>query len=210
MDQLVAEGLGQYVLLGAGMDSFAFRRPDLADRLSVFEIDHPGTQGRKRERLRKLARAEPAHVTYLAVDFETEVLRDALTRSGFSSEDLTLFAWMGVMPYLTEESIVTTLKDVAQVVAAGSEIVFDTLDSSAFTTGKDTMVGRKMFQATEKMGEPMISGFDPPELSRLLAGAGFEMVEVVTAEAFARLWFEGRPDLPGPWEHMYVVRARKC
>jgi len=125
LDELLEAGLEQYVLLGAGMDSFAFRR-----------------------------------------------------------------------------------KDVAEFAAPGSEIVFDTLDRATFTTGRDAVAARKMFKATEKMSEPMISGFDPPDLSRLLARAGFEMVEVVTPRAFARLWFEGRSDLPTPWEHMYMVRAR--
>ena len=210
LDQLLDEGLGQYVLLGAGMDSFAFRRPDLVDRVAVFEVDHPGTQKRKRERLRKLGLAEPSHVTYLAVDFETEVLRDALTRSGFNREDLSLFAWMGVMPYLTEESIMSTLKDVVERAAPGSEIVFDTLDRAAFTRGKDTLIGRRMFRAGVRMGEPMITGFDPDEIRELLAAAGLETLEIVTPEAFRELWFAGRADGLAPWEHVYVVRARVC
>ena len=141
------------------------------------------------------------------MDFETEALRDALTRSGFNSEKLTLFAWMGVMPYLTEESIVSTLRDIAECAVSGSEIVFDTLDRAAFTTGKNTVVGRKMFRATERMGEPMVSGFDRPEISQMLASNGFTMLEIMTAEAFGKLWFANRADLPGPWEHMYAVRA---
>jgi len=208
LDQLVDDGLAQYVLLGAGMDSFALRRPDLVDRLTVFEIDHPGTQKRKRERLRKLGLSEPSHVKYAAVDFETGALRDALTRSGFNSGKLTLFAWMGVMLYLTEASIVSTLKAVAERAAPGSEIVFDTLDRAAFTKGRNTRIGRRMFRVAEKWGEPMLSGFDPPEISQLLTAAGFDMLEVVTPEAFRKLWFEGRSDGLAPWEHIYVVRAR--
>ncbi len=210
LDQLTGEGLAQYVLLGAGMDSFAFRRPDLADTLTVFEIDHPGTQKRKRRRLGKLGWPEPSHVRYVAVDFETEALRDALMRSGFNSGQLSLFAWMGVIPYLTRESIVATLEDVAECATPGSEIVFDTMDRAALTKGKNTPGGRKMFRAAVRMGEPMISGFDPPEISQLLAVAGFEMLEIVTPEAFTKLWFEGRSDGLAPWEYVYVVRARVC
>ena len=210
LDQLVEKGLAQYVLLGAGMDSFAFRRQDLAQRLTIFEVDHPGTQSRKRQRLRKVGHSEPSHVRYVPVDFEAEALRDALTRSGFNSAELTLFAWMGVMPYLTKESIVSTLRDIAERAAPESEIVFDTLDRAARTTGKTTVVGRKIFRATERMGEPMMSGFDPPEIDHLLTSTGFKMLEVMTAEGFAQLWFAGRSDLPDPWEHMYVVRAAVC
>ncbi len=210
LDQLTGEGLAQYVLLGAGMDSFVFRRPDLADTLTVFEIDHPGTQKRKRRRLGKLGWREPSHVRYVAVDFETEALRDALMRSDFNRGQLSLFAWMGVIPYLTPESIVATLKDVAECAAPGSEIVFDTMDRAALTDGKDTPGGRRMFRAAARMGEPMITGFDPPEISQLLAAAGFETLEIVTPEAFTKLWFEGRSDGLVPWEWVYVVRARVC
>jgi methyltransferase (TIGR00027 family) len=149
-------------------------------------------------------------VRYVAVDFEKEALREALTRTGFDREQLSLFAWMGVVPYLTRESIVTTLKDVAGCAAPGSEIVFDTMDRAALTKGKDTPGGRKMFRAAARMGEPMISGFDPPEISELLAAAGFETLEIVTPEAFTKLWFEGRSDGLVPWEYVYVVRARVC
>ena len=210
LDAMLSEGLEQYVLLGAGMDSFAFRRLDLTERLTVFEIDHPGTQAKKRSRLRKLGWPEPRHVRYVPVDFETQNLREEMMQGGLDDGKLTLVAWMGVAPYLTEESIANTLKDVAIVTPPGSEIVFDTLDGTAVTTGRDSVVGRRMFRAAKWMGEPMISGFDPPEISRILNEAGFEMVEVVSPDAFARLWFDGRSDLPPPWEHVYVVRARVC
>ncbi len=210
LDKLASEGLAQYVLLGAGMDSFAFRRPDLADTLTVFEIDHPGSQKRKRWRLGKLGWPEPSHVNYVAVDFEREALRDALMRSDFNSGQLSLFAWMGVIPYLTRESIVATLGDVAECAAPGSEIVFDTMDRAALTKGKNTPGGRKMFRAAARLGEPMITGFDPPEISRLLADAGLETLEIVTSEEFTKLWFEGRSDGLIPWEWVYVVRAKVC
>jgi methyltransferase (TIGR00027 family) len=208
LDQLVDQGLRQYVLLGAGLDSFAFRRPDLADRVAVFEIDHPGTQARKRRRLRKLGWKEPSNVTYLAVDFEREALRDALARGGFKRGELTLFAWMGVLPYLTEESITSTLQDVAARSAPGSEIAFDTLDRAAFPEGRATRAGRNMFRAAERMGEPMITGFDPPEIREQLAATGFETLDVVTPEMFKERWFAGRPDRLAPWAYVYVVRAR--
>ena len=210
LDQLVDDGPAQYVLLGAGMDSFALRRPDLADRLTVFEIDHPGTQRRKRKRLRKLGLSEPSNVKYVEVNFETEALRDALTRSGFDKGKLSLFAWMGVMPYLTQESIVSTFRDVAERATPGSEIVFDTLDRAAFTKGKDTLLGRRSFRMAEKWGEPMITGFDPPEIRQLLTETGLEVLEVVTPEAFTDRWFAGRSDGLVPWEYVYVVRARVC
>ena len=208
LDELIDEGLSQYILLGAGMDSFALRRPDLSTRLTVFEIDHPGTQTWKRERLRRLGHGEPPHVEYLAVDFEAESLGEALKRSAFSPGALSLFAWMGVMPYLTKESIAATFRDVAAGASSGSEIVFDTLDRAAFVEGQGTPTGRKMFEATAKWGEPMITGFDPPELEELLSSAGLTLIEVMTPEAFTDLWFTQRKDRLKPWGHIYVGRAR--
>jgi methyltransferase (TIGR00027 family) len=201
-------GLGQYVLLGAGMDSFALRRPDLAPRLKVFEVDHPGTQAWKRARLKRLDFDEPTNVEYVGVDFETESLADGLRRSGFSRETLSLFAWMGVIPYLTEESIVATLRDLAENAVSGSELVFDTLDRAVFTEGREKPIGRKMFAATAKWGEPLITGYDPPELGALLAEAGLSVVEVKSPAEFTDQWFSERSDGLEPWEHMYVVRAR--
>jgi methyltransferase (TIGR00027 family) len=208
LDVLRQDGLRQYVLLGAGMDSFALRRPELSSELAVFEVDHPGTQSWKRARLEKLGHGEPSHVEYVGVDFETESLAEGLQRSDFNREALTLFAWMGVIPYLTEESIIATLRDVAMNAPSGSELVFDTLDRAAFVEGKKKPVGRKMFAATEKWGEPMLTGYDPPELEGLLAEAGLTLVEVMSPAEFTDRWFSERADRLEPWEHMYVVRAR--
>jgi len=208
VDELLSEGLGQYVLLGAGMDSFALRRPDLASQLKVFEVDHPGTQAWKRARLERLNQDEPSHVEYVGVDFEKESLADGLRHSGFDGESLSLFAWMGVIPYLTEESIAATLRDLAANAPSGSELVFDTLDRAVFAEGREKPVSRKMFAATEKWGEPLLTGFDPPELDALLAAAGLSLVEVRSSAEFTDQWFSGREDGLEPWEHMYVARAR--
>jgi methyltransferase (TIGR00027 family) len=208
-DQLVADaGLTQYVLLGAGMDSVGSRRPDLADTLTIFEVDHPGTQKRKRQRLAKLGLPEPPHVKYVAVDFETQALADALTLGGFDSGKPSFFAWLGVVPYLSRESIVATLEDIATCALSGSEIVFDTLDRSSLTTGKDTRVGRKLFRVAARMGEPMISGFDSAEIRQILEATGFETLDLVTPQTFKKRWFGDRPDGLAPWEYVYVVRAR--
>jgi len=208
LDEMLNDGLGQYVLLGAGMDSFALRRPDLASRLKVFEVDHPGTQAWKRARLKQLNHDEPSHVEYVGVDFERESLADGLRRSGFSRESLSLFAWMGVIPYLSEESITATLRDLAANAPSGSELVFDTLDRAVFGEGREKLVGRKMFAATEKLGEPLITGYDVSELDGLLAGAGLSLVEVKSPAEFTDQWFTRRKDGLEPWEHMYVARAR--
>ena len=142
------------------------------------------------------------------MDFETQALADALTRSGFDNGELSFFAWLGVLPYLTRKSIVATLEDIASCALPGSEIVFDTLDQASLTTGKNTRVGGRMFRAAARIGEPMITGFDSAEIHQLLEAAGFETLDVVTPQAFTKRWFEDRPDGLAPWEYVYVVRAR--
>ena len=208
LDKLVAEGFTQYVLLGAGMDSFAFRRPELEEKLTVYEIDHPGTQMRKHKRIQKLGITVPANVKYVPVDFEKDFLSEKLLAAGFQTNKKTLFAWLGVVPYLTEESILGTLKDISKITVTGSELIFDTLYRSAFTKGKGTMTGKKLFRPTRKKGEPMISGHDPEDLKKLLPEAGFELTGVVSPEDFTRMWFNGRKDALKPWKYSYVVRAR--
>lgn len=128
LDKLLDAGLEQYVILGAGMDSFALRRKDLTERLVVFEIDHPRTQAAKRQRIAAMGWSEPDNVTYVPIDFERQTLLEALNQTGFDGGKLTLFSCMGVIQYLTEESIVATMADVAAAAASGSEIAFNTLE----------------------------------------------------------------------------------
>ena len=142
------------------------------------------------------------------VDFEKDFLSEKLLAAGFQTNKKTLFAWLGVVPYLTEESILGTLKDISKITVTGSELIFDTLYRSAFTKGKGTMTGKKLFRSTRKKGEPMISGHDPEDLKKLLPEAGFELTGVVSPEDFTRMWFNGRKDALKPWKYSYVVRAR--
>lgn len=115
-------GVGQYVILGAGLDSFAYRRPDLATLLRVFEVDHPATQQWKRARLEALSVHLPANLTFIPLDFEQHTLADGLRAGGHRSELPTFFSWLGVTHYLTAEAVFTTLRYVASL-APGSEIV---------------------------------------------------------------------------------------
>jgi methyltransferase (TIGR00027 family) len=119
-------GLGtvQWVLLGAGLDTFAWRHPEHAE-LTQFEVDHRDTQTYKRDRLAKLGLSSPAKHRFVTVDFERERISDALRAAGFDPATPAVFAWLGVTYYLTREAIVATLQDVATIAAPGSAIVCD-------------------------------------------------------------------------------------
>src|SRR6516165_8370339 len=122
-DRLAAGAFAQYVILGAGLDSFAWRRPDLLRSLRVFEVDHPASQAWKLERVRDLALPLSDSQVFVPVDFEAEPLQDALRTAGFDWGQPALFSWTGVAPYLTAQAITSTLRTTARA-AADSEVVF--------------------------------------------------------------------------------------
>ena len=109
----------QYVILGAGMDTFALRRPDLLARLQVFEVDHPGTQAHKRRRLREAGREHPAQLHFIPVDFSRENLAEALESSAYDPQAPSFFSWLGVTYYLTREAALATLRAIAAGGAPG-------------------------------------------------------------------------------------------
>lgn len=113
VERAVARGVRQYVILGAGLDSFAYRRTDLVERLRVFEVDHPASQQWKRESLDQLFVAMPKNIVFAAVDFETQSLKDRLEASGFDANSPAVFSWMGVTMYLSIDAIEATLHAVA-------------------------------------------------------------------------------------------------
>lgn len=196
-----------YVVLGAGMNSFAARRPDLAKTLTVWELDHAGTQTTKKRRLVK-AGLEPTHVRYVTVDFEVESVREALHRTGFPSDEMALFSWTGVTYYLTIEAVRQTLRSVASAAASGSEIIFDVIDKSIVGKGAETETGRRLRRWAKRQGEEILTGLDASDVESLLAETGFELAEVVDAAELRRRYFQGQPEWIVPWEHCYLVRAR--
>ena len=116
----VDQGVRQYVILGAGFDTFAFRRPDLLDRLQVFEVDHPATQALKRERLTLLDQSAPPQLHFVPIDFATQRLSDVLAPPAYDPRQKSFFSWLGVTYYLTREVVFDTLRDVAAVAPQGS------------------------------------------------------------------------------------------
>lgn len=122
VDQAVGRGLSQYVILGAGLDSFAYRRLDLVKVLRVFEVDHPATQAWKRTRLQEAGIELPPNLSFVPVDFEQQSLIDSLRMSGYRTDVPGLFSWLGVTVYLTLDAIFDTLRTVAAL-APGTEII---------------------------------------------------------------------------------------
>nr|WP_294512205.1 class I SAM-dependent methyltransferase [uncultured Rhodopila sp.] len=170
-----ARGVGQLVVLGAGLDTFGYRNP-FGDQLRVFEVDHPATQAWKRRRLRETGITIPENVTYAPVDFERENLSEQLAAAGLRSGVRTFFSWLGVVPYLTAEAIISTLSYIASH-PGGSEVVFD------YGEPRDALHPELRKQYEERAArvaaadEPFVSFFDPVELHEQLHGLGFDQVD---------------------------------
>jgi methyltransferase (TIGR00027 family) len=193
-DRLAAaygEGVRQYMVLGAGLDTFAYRNP--WPDLKVFEVDHPATQAWKRGRLEDAAIAIPANLTFAPVDFESQTLADGLARVGFDMTAPTFVSWLGVVFYLTEDAIFDTLALIARL-SKGSEVVFD------FGVSRDKLdlVSRLALDALSARvalaGEPFRSLFDPQALSARLITMGFSEAEVSGADELNARYFDGRAD----------------
>lgn len=128
LEDAVRQGVKQYVILGAGMDTFVFRRPEMMDCLEVFEVDHPATQNFKLLRLEELGWEHPAHLHFLPIDFTKENLATALTRSSAYDPNVkSFFSWLGVTMYLTREEVFATLCSITNIAPPGSAVIFDYL-----------------------------------------------------------------------------------
>jgi len=186
--EAAAHGVRQYVLLGAGLDTFAYRAKDRFAG-TVFEIDHPATQAWKRAMLEGAGIAVPRNVVFAPIDFESERLEDALARAGFDRTAPAFFAWLGVVPYLTHEAVMATLAFVAAT--EGNEIVFEYVEPE---TAWDSPGLSRLAQAVAAAGEPLRSGFAPEVLAKDMRALGFSRVDDLEREALNGLYFKDRTD----------------
>lgn len=179
----VARGCRQYVLVGAGFDSFVLRRPTFAADLEIFEIDHPATQRLKLARIAELGLTLPDSVHFIAADLSVESVAAALSRSPFRTEQLSFFSWLGVSMYLTRAANLATLASIARCALAGSELVLTYMDERLLDSQAES------FRALEKrlaaLGEPFLSGFDPMTFGALLRECGLELCEDLNGEEIA-------------------------
>jgi methyltransferase (TIGR00027 family) len=203
----VKQGVEQYVILGAGMDTFAFRCPDILDRLHVFEIDHPNTQTFKRHRLAELDWELPKNLYFVPVDFTQESLATALKRSSYDPRKVSFFSWLGVTMYLTQDEVFATLRSIIDVASAGSMVVFDYFDTEAFIPDKTPPHMQEMREKLRQIGEPMKTGFDPSTLAIDLASLGFRLHENLSPSDIQKRYFLGRKDGYYAQELVHFARA---
>ncbi len=189
-----AQGVGQYVILGAGLDTFVQRRPELASRLNVFEVDPPGPQAWKRRRLLELGLGVPPSLRLVPVDFEGgDAWWERLAAAGFDAARPSVVASMGVSMYLTRAAIAATLRQVAGL-APGSTLVMSFLVPLELADPEVRPGMQRAAEGARASGTPFVSFFTPAEMLALAREAGFGEVRHVTAAALAERYFSGRTD----------------
>jgi methyltransferase (TIGR00027 family) len=207
LEEAIRQEVEQYVILGAGFDTFAFRHPELDGRLQVFEVDHPTTQAMKHERIDMAGWQLPANLHFVPIDFSKESLADALRRCPYDPQKLSFFSWQGVTYYLTREVVFATLQAIAGIAARGSAIVFDYMDADAFIPERAGKRIQLMQWIAGQVGEPMKAGFDPQTLAIDLAGQGFHLEENLAPAEIEQRYFQGRADRYHAFEHVHFARA---
>jgi methyltransferase (TIGR00027 family) len=189
--QAVAAGVRQYVVLGAGLDTFAYRNP--FPSLRVFEADFPATQQGKREMLAAAAIETPRNLTFVPLDFEHRTLLDSLRDCGFDAAEPAFFSWLGVAPYLTLDAFRSSLAAIAQL-PAGTGVAFDySLPPETLTPERRAMFDR-LAERVAAAGEPLQLFFTPQEINSELRRSGFRRIEQVDLEGLNALYFRDRAD----------------
>jgi methyltransferase (TIGR00027 family) len=187
----VAHGVTQYVVLGAGLDTFAYRNPFL--QLRVFEVDFPATQQWKHELLAESKIEIPRNLTYVPLDFEHKTLAEGLAEAGFDAGAPAFFGWLGVVPYLTLDAFRSTLETIGKL-PAGTAVSFDYV----FSPDTLSLERRKIFDTlakrVEAAGEPFRLFFAPDELDKELRRTGFQRIEQVDSDGLNELYFKDRAD----------------
>ncbi len=177
LERAVAEGIKQYVIIGAGMDSFAFRRPDLLQQIDAFEIDHPVTQRKKLRRIERARLPVPPNHHFVAADLSKVSTVDALAGSPFDMSRPTFVSMLGVAYYLTPESLAITARSIAQHLPVGTRFVIDYMLDEKSSNPEHLAMRQKMLDFVKKRGEPMRSAYSLAEMNALMAGEGFKPVE---------------------------------
>jgi methyltransferase (TIGR00027 family) len=190
-DQLaasLARGMRQLVILGAGLDSTSYRRPDLMAGMQIFEIDYPATQAWKRARLSSIDVSIPENLRFVPFDFERQSLAEALTAGGVRADEMSFFTWLGVQPYLTDSAVMSTLEVIAGF-PSGSELVLDLMTPADRRHSEGLTEGiRQILEVVSKSGEPFKSTYAPDAFNACLKQRGFAHIDIVSCHD----WFVRR------------------
>ncbi|HEX5153260.1 MAG TPA: class I SAM-dependent methyltransferase [Parafilimonas sp.] len=187
------QGVGQYVILGAGLDTFVQRKPGIASKLEVFEIDQPATLGWKQQRLTELGFGVPGYLHFVPVDFEIASWWEALLKAGFNTNKPAVVVCTGVSLYLTKAAIISTLNQVAAL-APGSKLAMTFYLPTALLDEEDKPMQEMAEKGARATGTPFISFFTPGEILAMARNAGFKEVKTISTKDMEQLYFANRTD----------------
>jgi len=209
VERCVRGGIDQYVILGAGFDTFALRRGDLSPTLQVYEVDHPDVQALKRQRIARAKETPHALPSFVPVDFESTRLSDGLEASHFDPKRRSVVSWMNTIPYVSESATQATLRELAALLAPTSRIV---LNYSCIVPLSDEQAAylQTLQSKVSQSGEPLRSRFEPAAFEALLRDAGFAIIEHATEHDLYLRYFHGRADglKPGVPARLIVAERR--
>lgn len=191
LEAAIDEGIRQLVILGAGYDTRALRCEALADAVTVFEIDHPTTQNRKLERLRKYVDVDLPHVRYIPMDFDTDDLSEKLLRSGFDGRLKTLFIWEGVTYYLAAAAVDRTLAAIHRRSVPQSQVIFDYFPPSVADGTTRLPEARALSEGLSRIGEAILFGIEPDRIDAYMYTRGFSVTHNLTLADYKNIYFKG-------------------
>ena len=191
------QGIKQYVILGAGLDTFAQRKPDIASKLQIYEIDQPDTLAWKQQRLIELDFRIPKYLHFVPVNFETSSWWEQLLKAGFDINNPAVFACTGVSLYLTKEAIVATLNQIAKL-ASGSKLAITFYLPIELLDEEDKPMQEMAEKGARKSGTPFVSFFKPGEILAMANNAGFKEVKTISTKDMEELYFKNRSDNLSP------------
>lgn len=189
------------------MDTFAFRCPELAKLLLVFEVDDPITQAYKRTRISVAGWGEPDQLHFVPVDFSRDSLLTALVRASYDPDALSFFSLLGFTSYFDRKTVLSVMSDISCIAAAGSTLVFDYLDNDAFVPGKATKRIQVEMEYFRDIGVPMITSFESATLASELQFLGFTLRENLNPGEIERRYFQDRSDGFHAYEHMHFAHT---
>lgn len=202
VEELLNKGINQYVILGAGLDTFAQRRTDLSKQLKIFEVDQPGPQEWKKQRLAQLGYKPLPNLHYVPVDFEKSQLSnkqdqalwwEALLQSGFQPDKPSLFVSTGVSMYLSKQTNFSLLQQLSKL-ATGSVFAMTFMLSTDLLKDQEKESMLYVMKKAQESGTPFLSLFTPDEILKLSKEAGFKQSRCVSAEDLYQRYFAQRPD----------------
>jgi methyltransferase (TIGR00027 family) len=210
LSRAVERGVRQIVILGAGLDTFALRNPHGARQIRIYEVDHPATQAWKLERLAEAQIAFPQWLIFVPVDFERDDLGEGvgekLAAAGFQQDSPAFFTWLGVVPYLTQDAIGSTLDYMASI--QNSEVVFDYMEPPEASSEEVRQLEKERTEQLKKMDERLVSRFEPAGIAALLRSHGFSDLEDINFQEIASRFGRAVQGLASGHLGVHVVHAK--